>query len=69
MHQIMANITISKDELKRLVKRSVREELDRVVMKRKVLAVSYVSDREQKEIEKKFGKPSRSRERSVDVEI
>ena len=39
------------------------------LMKLRADLVPYVSSREQKEIEKKYGKPSRKTEKSVEIEL
>ena len=51
---------IGERQLRSIVKESVREALGTEMMKLRALLVPYVSDREQKEIEKRFKKPSRS---------
>ena len=52
-------IQITKKQLQMLIKRSVRESLKREIMKVRAGLVSMVSDAEQREIEEKYGEPSR----------
>ena len=48
----MPNITVSKTELRKIVKEGVRDALDTELMKLRSLALPTVSPKEQKEIEK-----------------
>lgn len=65
----MANISIPKKELKTAVKESVREVLAQEFMNFRAVLLPYVSQREQKDIEKRYGKPSRKTVKTVKVEI
>jgi hypothetical protein len=56
----MATITSDK-KLKSLIKESVREVLGTELMKLRALALPEVPDKEQKDIEKRYGKPSQRR--------
>lgn len=55
----MPSITISKKELKDTIKENVREVLAQEMMNLRSLIVPFISDNEQNDIEKHYGKPSR----------
>jgi hypothetical protein len=65
----MNTITILKKELKTAVKESVREVLSQELMKFRALLLPQVSKKEQKDIEKIYGKPSRKTAKSIELEI
>jgi len=65
----MTLITIPKKELKAVIKESVREVLNQELMKFRALLLPYVSPKEQKEIEKRYGKPVRQIGKSLEIEI
>jgi hypothetical protein len=65
----MAKITIDKNELKIVVKESVREVINQELMKFRALLLPYVSLKEQKNIEKLYGKPSRNVAKSIEIKI
>ncbi len=65
----MPTITIPKKELKIVVKESVREVLEQELMKFRALLLPSVSQKEQKDIGKHYGKPARQIAKSVDIEI
>jgi hypothetical protein len=65
----METITIPKKELKTIVKESVREILEQESMKLRSLLLPLVSRREQKDIEKRYGRPSRKTAKSIEVKI
>ena len=65
----MATITIPKKELKIIVKESVREILEQESMKFRSLFMSSVSQKEQKDIEKRYGKPSRRAAKSIEIQV
>ncbi len=65
----MSTITIPKKELKTAIKEGVRETLSQEFMKIRALLLPLVSKKEQKNIEKLYGKPSRKTAKSVTVEI
>jgi len=65
----MAKITIDKNELKIVVKESVREVINQELMKFRALLLPYVSLKEQKNIEKLYGKPSRKVAKSIEIKI
>ncbi len=58
------NANVSEKKLKGLIKESVREVLTSELMKLRALSLSDVSEREQKDIEKRYGKPSRQKSKS-----
>jgi len=62
----MATITSDK-KLRSLIKESVREVLGTEIMKLRALALPEVSDKEQKDIEKRYGKPSGKRAASYSL--
>ena len=65
----MSTITINEKELKMVVKESVREVLAQELMKLRALALPDISDKEQKEIEKLYGKPTRKIAKSVKIKL
>ncbi len=52
------NVNISKQELKEIVKDSVKEAVSSEFMNLRASSLSFVSENEQKEIEKEYGAPS-----------
>ncbi len=65
----MATITIPKKELKTVVKESVREVLVQELMKFRALLLPSVSQKEQKDIERRYIKPIRRVAKSVEIGI
>ena len=65
----MTTITIPKKELKRVVKESIREVLKQELMKLRALFMPLVSQKEQRDIEKRYGKPSRKIAKSTEIKI
>ena len=65
----MAIITIPKKELKTIVKESIREILEQESMKFRALFMPLVSQKEQRDIEKRYGKPSRKIAKSIEIKI
>jgi hypothetical protein len=65
----MVKIVIDKNELKIVVKESVCEVINKELMKFRALLLSYVSLKEQKNIEKLYGKPSRKVAKSIEIKI
>jgi len=66
----MANvITIPKKELKAIIKESVREILEQESMKLRALLLPFVSQKEQQDIEKRYGRPSRKVAKSMEIKI
>ncbi len=65
----MATITIHKKELKIIVKESVREILSQELMKLRALALPSVSQKEQKDIEKRYNQPTRQTAKSVKMKL
>lgn len=63
------SVRIHKNELKVAVKESVREVFAEELMRARALLLPFVSLREQKDIEKRYGAPSRKTAKSVDVQI
>ncbi len=65
----MATVIIPKKELKIMVKESVREVLTEELMKLQAFLLPSVSQKEQRNIEKLYGKPSRKVAKSVEIKI
>jgi hypothetical protein len=65
----MRNITISKKDLKILIKESVREVLEQEMMGLRALMLPYVSNAEQKDIERRYKKPLRRPAKRIEIEI
>ena len=65
----MSFITIQKKELKAIIKESIREILEQEIMKLRALLLPFVSKKEQRDIEKRYGKPLRQVAKSFDIEI
>jgi len=65
----MVTITIPKKELKTAVKESVREVFEQELMKFRALFLPLVSRKEQRDIEKRYGKPSRKIVKSMEIKI
>jgi len=55
-------------KLKEIVKEAVKDALEDEIMKMRLLFAPYVSDEEQKEIEKSYGKPSKEIARTLVLE-
>ncbi len=58
---------ISEKKLKSLIKESVKEVLEAELMKVRALGLLEVSKEEQKDIEKRYGKPSRKKVKSYSL--
>ena len=65
----MATITIPKKELKAIIKESVREILEQESMKLRALLLPFVSQKEQKDIEKRYNKPLRKTVKSIEIKL
>jgi hypothetical protein len=65
----MKNITISKKDLKILIKESVKEVLEQEIMKLRALMLPYVSKAEQKDIERCYKKPMPQAFKRIKIEI
>lgn len=65
----MVTITIPERRLKALVKESVKEALAGELMNLRALVLPNVSKKEQKDVERRYGKPSRSVAKSIRVEL
>ena len=62
-------VNVSNKQLKTLVKESVREVLRSEIMKLRALVVPEVSEKEQKDIEKRYNSPSRKPAKSYTLKI
>ena len=60
---------LSEKKLRSLIKDSVREALGSELMKLRALALPGVSQQEQDDIEKRYGKPSRKKEKSYSLDV
>ena len=67
----MQEITINKIELYDLVKRAVREVLEEELFQLRLDGLPFVSDKEMRQIEKKYGKPQAQKnlDRTENLEI
>jgi hypothetical protein len=65
----MRNITISKKDLKILIKESVKEVLEQEMIRLRALMLPYVSKTEQKDIERRYKKPLRRPIKRIEIEI
>lgn len=61
--------TVSEKKLKFLIKQSFREVLETELMKLRALALPEISQQEQKDIERRYGKPSRKRAGSYSLNV
>jgi len=61
----MATITVSESKLKKLFRETLKEVLTLEFMKLRADLLPFVSDKEQKEIKKMYGKPRRKIAKSV----
>lgn len=61
--------TVSEKKLKSLIKQSFREVLETELMKLRALALPEISQQEQKDIERRYGKPSHKRAGSYSVTV
>ncbi|MEK7674027.1 MAG: hypothetical protein AAB371_02430 [Patescibacteria group bacterium] len=62
-------VTITKNDIKLVVKESVREVLVAETMKLRALLVPYISNKEQKEIEKLYGVPVRQIAKRIKIKL
>ena len=60
-------IIVPKKELEAAIKESVRDVLNQELMKFRALLLPFVSQKEQRDIEKRYGKPLRRVKRNVEV--
>lgn len=67
--KVMEIITIPKKELKSTIKEGVREALNQELMSRRALLLPLISKREQKDIESRYGKPSRAVARKIEIKV
>ncbi len=66
---IIMTINTSNKELKTLIKESVREVMKDEISKLRALAMPSVSDAEQKDIERRYGKPTRKGVKSYTLKV
>ena len=59
--------TITEQKLKRFIKEGVREALSAELMKLRALVVPEISEREQKDIERRYSKPSRRTAKTMTI--
>ncbi len=55
-------------KLKEIVKEAVKDALDDEIMRIRLLFAPYISDEEQKEIERSYGKPSKETAKTLILE-
>lgn len=65
----MAEITISEEKLKNLFQEALKEVLSLEFMKLRADLLPFVSDEEQKEIEKLYGGPKRKVAKSLKIKL
>lgn len=65
----MTTIAIPKREFKTVIKESVREVFAQETMKLRSLLISSVSLKEQRDIEKRYKKPSRDIDKSIEISL
>lgn len=65
----MTTITIPKKELKTIVKESFREILEQESIKFRALLAPTVSKKEQLDVEKRYGKPSKKSAKSIEIRL
>lgn len=65
----MVTITIPKKELRAVVKESLHEVFIQELMKFRALLLPFVSQKEQREIEKLYNKPSRKVGKTIEIKI
>jgi hypothetical protein len=65
----MNKMEISKKDLKILIKESVKEVLEQEIMRLRALMLPYVSRAEQKDIERRYKKPTRRAIKKIEIEI
>jgi len=65
----MAVLTFPKKELKTIIKESMREIFRQELMNFWFLLLPFVSQKEQKDIEKRYGKPSREIAKTIDIKV
>jgi len=65
----MSTITIPKRELKIIIQESIREILEQEFMKFRALFLPLISQKEQKDIERRYNRPSRRTAKSIETRI
>ncbi|MBI4132571.1 MAG: hypothetical protein HY473_00520 [Candidatus Sungbacteria bacterium] len=61
--------SVSEKKLRNLIRESVKEALGTELAKLRALALPEVSAKEQRDIERRYGRPSRKRGRSYAMEV
>ena len=62
-------VNISDAKFKTLIKESVKEAIRAEIMKLRALALPYVSEKEQRDIEKRYGAPSKKTSKSHALKV
>jgi len=65
----MEIITVNKKELKKVVKESLKEVLEKEMMEIRTLLIPYVTKEEQEDINLRYGVPTRKTSKSLKVKI
>jgi len=65
----MNTITIPKKELKTIIKESIREIFEQELIKFRALILPFVSQKEQKDIERRYNRPSRKIAKSIEIKL
>ncbi|OHA24850.1 MAG: hypothetical protein A3D52_02650 [Candidatus Taylorbacteria bacterium RIFCSPHIGHO2_02_FULL_44_36] len=65
----MTTLTVSKKEFKSVIRESIREALVSELAQIRAAFLPFVSDKEQKEIERQYGKPTRKTAKSYIARI
>ena len=65
----MTTITIPKEKLKNIVKESVREIFEQESMKFRALFLPFISQKEQRDIEKRYGKPFQKKAKTIKIKL
>ena len=65
----MSTISISDQKFRSLIKEGVKEALAAEIAKLRALAVPEISSAEQRDIERRYGRPAKKRARSYNLEV
>ena len=65
----MNTLSILKKELKTMIKDGVKEALSQEFMKLRAALIPFVSDKEQKDIAKRYKAPSRNIAKSIGIDL
>lgn len=65
----MTTLAVSKKEFKSVIRESIREALASELVRIRAAFLPFVSDNEQKDIERRYGKPTRKVAKSFIVQI